>query len=53
MPLSWSNLPQSQLCVATGNDAVTRADIEDYLAGTVRQGARGYAKLTLPPAHWG
>jgi hypothetical protein len=45
MPLNWSNLPQSQLCIATGSGAVTRADIEAYLAGTVRQGAAGYAKL--------
>jgi len=45
MPLNWTNLPQSQLCIATGNGAVTRADIEGYLAGTMRQGAIGYAKL--------
>jgi hypothetical protein len=45
MPLSWFSRPRSQLCIATGNGAVTRADIESYLAGTERQGATGYEKL--------
>jgi hypothetical protein len=45
MPLNWSNLPQSRLCVVTGDGAVTRADIEAYLAGTIRDGVKGFAKL--------
>ena len=45
MPLSWSTFPASQLCVATGQGAVTRADIDRYLAGTIGEGAKGYAKL--------
>ena len=45
MPLNWSNLPQSRLCVVTGDGAVTRADIDAYLAGTIREGVKSYAKL--------
>lgn len=45
MPLSWSTFPASQLCVATGQGTVTRADIDRYLAGTIGEGAKGYAKL--------
>ena len=45
MPLSWSTLPASHLCVVSGDGTVTRSDIDRYLAGTIREGARGYAKL--------
>ena len=45
MALNWSHLAQSQLCIATGEGTVTRADIEAYLDGTIRAGAKGYAKL--------
>jgi len=45
MPLQWSNLPGFQLCVVTGHGSVTRADVETYLAGTIREGAKCYAKL--------
>ena len=45
MPLQWSNLPDFQLCVVTGQGTVTRADIEAYLVGTIREGAKGFAKL--------
>lgn len=45
MPLNWSNLPQSRLCIVTGDGAVTRADIEAYLSGTIRDGVKGFAKL--------
>ena len=45
MPLHWSLLPDPQLCIVTGRGTVTRADIEAYLAATVREGAKAYAKL--------
>jgi hypothetical protein len=45
MPVHWSLLPDSQLCFVTGRGKVTRADIEAYVAGTIREGAKGYAKL--------
>jgi hypothetical protein len=45
MPVHWSLLPGSQLCVVTGRGMVTCADIEAYVAGTIREGAKGYAKL--------
>ncbi len=45
MPLSWSTLPDSQLCIVSGEGTVTRSDIDTYLAGTVGEGAKGYAKL--------
>jgi hypothetical protein len=45
MPLEWSTLPASRLCLVTGRGKVTRADIEAYLDGTIREGAKGYAKL--------
>jgi hypothetical protein len=45
MPLNWSNLPNSQLCIVSGEGEVTRSDIEIYLAGTVRDGVKGFAKL--------
>ena len=45
MPLSWSILPDSQLCIVSGEGTVTRSDIDACLAGTVGEGAKGYAKL--------
>lgn len=45
MPLQWSNLPASQLCVVSGRGTVTRGDIEAYLAATIEQGVKAYAKL--------
>jgi len=45
MPLSWSTLPDSQLCIVSGEGTVTRSDIDAYLSGTVGEGAKGYAKL--------
>ena len=45
MPLSWSILPDSQLCIVSGEGTVTRSDIDTYLAGTVGDGAKSYAKL--------
>jgi hypothetical protein len=45
MPLSWSNLPDSQLCIVSGEGTVTRSDIDAYLDGTIGKGAKGYAKL--------
>jgi hypothetical protein len=45
MPLSWSTLPDSQLCIVSGEGTVTRSDIDAYLAGTIGEGAKGYAKL--------
>lgn len=45
MPLSWSTLHASQLCIVSGEGRVTRSDIDAYLAGTVRRGAKGYARL--------
>jgi hypothetical protein len=45
VPLHWSNLPGFQLCVVIGQGTVTRADVEAYLGGTIRQGAKSYAKL--------
>jgi hypothetical protein len=45
MPLSWSTLPHSQLCIVSGEGTVTRSDIDLYLAGTVDEGAKSYAKL--------
>jgi hypothetical protein len=45
MPLSWSTLPDSQLCIVSGEGTVTRSDIETYLAVTVDEGAKSYAKL--------
>jgi hypothetical protein len=45
VPLHWSLLPASQLCLVTGKGAVTRGDIEAYVAGTIREGAKGFAKL--------
>ena len=45
MPLSWSTLPGSQLCIVSGEGMVTRSDIDAYLAATIDEGAKGYAKL--------
>jgi hypothetical protein len=45
MPLSWSTLPDSQLCIVSGEGTVTRSDIDAYLAGAVGEGSKGYAKL--------
>jgi hypothetical protein len=45
VPVHWSLLPESKLCIVTGRGKVTRADIEAYLAGTIREGAKSYAKL--------
>ena len=45
MPLSWSTLPDSQLCIVSGEGTVTRSDIDAYLAGSIGDGAKGYAKL--------
>jgi hypothetical protein len=45
MPLSWSILPASQLCIVSGEGTVTRSDIDTYLAGTIGEGTKGYAKL--------
>ncbi|SEO24300.1 hypothetical protein SAMN02990966_01333 [Rhodospirillales bacterium URHD0017] len=45
MPLSWSTLPDSQLCIVSGEGTVTRADIDTYLASTLGEGAKSYAKL--------
>ena len=45
MPLSWSTLPDSQLCIVSGEGTVTRSDIDAYLAGTIGEGAKSYAKL--------
>jgi len=35
----------SQLCIVTGQGAVTRSDIEAYVAGTFARAPKGYAKL--------
>lgn len=45
MPLNWSTFPASQLCVVSGQGTVTRTDIDRYLAGTIGDGTKGYAKL--------
>jgi len=45
MPLSWSTLPGSQLCIVSGEGTVTRSDIDAYLTATIDEGAKGYAKL--------
>ncbi|MBI2736369.1 MAG: hypothetical protein HYX38_07470 [Rhodospirillales bacterium] len=45
MPLSWSTLSASQLCIVTGEATVTRADIDAYLTRAIREGTQGYAKL--------
>ena len=45
MPLSWSILPASQLCIVSGEGTVTRSDIYTYLARTIAEGTKGYAKL--------
>lgn len=45
MPFEWSNLPASRLCVVSGRGTVTRGDIEAYLAATIEQGVKAYAKL--------
>ncbi|MBX9716916.1 MAG: hypothetical protein K2X42_10020 [Burkholderiaceae bacterium] len=45
MPLSWSTLPDSQLCIVSGEGTVTRSDIYTYLARTIAEGTKGYAKL--------
>jgi hypothetical protein len=45
MPLSWSTLPDSQLCIVSGEGTVTRSDIYTYLARTIAEGAKSYAKL--------
>ncbi len=45
MPLNWSTLSASQLCIVTGEATVTRADIDAYLTRTIRDGTDGYAKL--------
>jgi len=45
VPLSWSTLPDSQLCIVSGEGMVTRSDIDAYLAATIDEGAKGYAKL--------
>ena len=45
MSLSLSIQRNAQLCVATGQGAVTRKDIETYLARSVQEGAKGFAKL--------
>lgn len=45
MPLSWSILPASQLCIVSGEGTVTRSDIDTYLTRTSGEGAKGYAKL--------
>ena len=45
MPLSWSTLPDSQLCIVSGEGTVTRSDVDAYLTRTIDEGAKGYAKL--------
>src|SRR5262245_12522166 len=45
MPLSWSTLPDSRLCIVSGEGTVTRSDIDAYLAGTIARGVKAYAKL--------
>ena len=45
MPLRLSIYPPPELCAVRGSGSVTRAEIEDYLAETIREGAKGYAKL--------
>jgi hypothetical protein len=45
MPLSWSTLPGSKLCIVSGEGTVSRADIDAYLTRTIDEGAKGYAKL--------
>ena len=45
MPLSWSTLPDSRLCVVSGEGTVTRSDIDTYVAGTIGEGSRSFAKL--------
>ena len=52
MPLSWSTLPDSQLCIVSGEGTVTRSDIYTYLARTIAEGAKGYAKLVDITARW-
>lgn len=45
MSLRLSILQDHQLCVVSGEGTVTRADIEAYVASTVREGVKHYAKL--------
>ncbi len=45
MALRLSILRASELCIAIGEGTVTRHDIEEYLAHTIQEGAKGYAKL--------
>ncbi|CAN5906234.1 hypothetical protein BH11PSE3_BH11PSE3_40830 [soil metagenome] len=45
MALNLSILPDAELCLVTGDGTVTRADIEGYLAHSLKAGAKNYAKL--------
>ncbi|MFI5000766.1 MAG: hypothetical protein ACHQK9_12875 [Reyranellales bacterium] len=45
MSLHWSILPGDEMVSVSGEGAITRADIERYLAATIRGGAKTYAKL--------
>src|ERR1041384_2238352 len=45
MPLTCSILPASRLCIVSGENTVTRSDIDAYLTRTIASGAKGYAKL--------
>jgi hypothetical protein len=50
MPLSWSTLPDSQLCIVSGEGTVTRSDIYTYLARTIAEGAKSYQESYDPEA---
>ena len=45
MSLNWSALPPSRLCIVTGADTVTRADIKAYLDSSIEEGIKSYGKL--------
>jgi hypothetical protein len=45
MALNWTVLTDQHLVVVKGHGRVTREDIDEYLAATIRSGAKAYAKL--------
>lgn len=45
MPLGWKLSDEFGILIVVGEGDVTRRDIEDYLAATVREGTRAHAKL--------
>jgi hypothetical protein len=47
MPLYCSIVNESRLVIVRGLGKVTRSDIAEYLAQTLREGVKGYGKLIL------